>query len=136
MRRAENEHTDEKREDESAHASSDPTHYSSEDVLFLFFFPQGKFTKQPMWDEVWETTPSVPAPDVPTPAISARAASADPADGSADGTFPSPEVQLLLDEIHELRREHARRSTMQLVLTCILFALLMHHLDRPRDRRG
>ena len=35
-----------------------------------------------------------------------------------------------------MRREQAQRNTLHLVVTCVLFALLMHHLDRPRAPRA
>jgi hypothetical protein len=88
-----------------------------------------------MWDEVWEITSD-------DAVVSARPATgggvATPPPSPVDPSPPSPDLTLeqVLAEMAEMRREHARRSTMQLIVTCGLFALLMHHLDRPRIPRG
>jgi hypothetical protein len=97
-----------------------------------------------MWDEVWEITSddavvaARPAPGggVATPPPSPMGPPVDPS--PVDPSPPSPDLTLeqVLAEMAEMRREHARRSTMQLIVTCGLFALLMHHLDRPRIPRG
>ena len=97
----------------------------------MIFFPRHKVYNDAMWDEVWGDTSVTPPP------VSAREATAAEATAAAaTAATPDATIQRLLEEIAEMRREQAQRNTLHLVVTCVLFALLMHHLDRPRAPRA
>ena len=96
----------------------------------MIFFPRHKVYNDAMWDEVWGEPDS--GPPLAAPPVSAREATE-----AATTPGPPPDaIQLLHEEVAEMRREQAQRNTLHLVVTCVLFALLMHHLDRPRVPRA
>lgn len=105
-------------------------------------------------DDFWSDAPFVDAAATAEPAVAARAATqvvateaadaASEADTTADAATPSPaapspllragaeQLEALVHELRQLRREHARQNRALMVLACLFVALLLSYLDRLR----
>jgi hypothetical protein len=100
------------------------------------------------WNESDMLPPPPPAPPDPARAIAARTVTVPQADdehgGKAEGgaapvgreeiELAIGQIALVQSELHELRREQARRCTIHMIMVGILFAILIVYIDRLQNQ--
>lgn len=97
--------------------------------------------------EAWNESDMPPStPPDPARAVAARAVTVPQADdekaegaaapvvGREEIEFAIGQLALVQSELHELRREQARRCTIHMIMVGILFAILIVYIDRLQNQ--
>ena len=94
-------------------------------------------------DEAWGTASPAPPESTPSPLRARSTMAASIFDEEPDAPPPAAAPQVVAapaeggdvrKQLELMRQEQARRSSLQVMISCLLFAMLFHHINRLQGK--